>query len=141
MRSVFQAWPARLLAALTALALIAACVTGAYVHAAEHTPLHLAEHGTTAVGAGGHAGHHHAPAPKAATPKLGHIGDVHDGDGTGQSHLDCCDTLCHGGQAILVASLPVPHPTLYAPLIRAATALDGAEPGGLERPPKPSRPV
>jgi hypothetical protein len=35
--------------------------------------------------------------------------------------------------------MPVPHPTLHAPLIQSAAAIDGAEPGGLDRPPKPVR--
>jgi hypothetical protein len=37
--------------------------------------------------------------------------------------------------------LPVPHPTHHAPLIEPAAAFDGAEPGGLDRPPKPFRPA
>lgn len=134
MRSVSPAWPARLLAAVTALALVVACVVGAYAHAAGHA-LPSAAHGAAMVGDGGHAGHH-APLSKMATPAPGQTGGAHDCDGTGHSHPDYYDTICHGGQAILAAAMLVPHPTLYAPLIQSAAAFDGAEPGGLDRPPK-----
>jgi hypothetical protein len=143
MRSVFQAWPARLLAAAMALALAVSCVVGAYAHAVGHASPG-SEHETVVVGTGNHAGHHAASSGPAAQ-KHRHIGGAHDCDGTGHSplaplaSLDCCDTICHGGQAILAASLPVPHPTHHAPLIQPAAAFVGAEPGGLDRPPKPFR--
>jgi hypothetical protein len=123
-----------LLATVTALALMVACVVGAYAHAAGHA-LPSAEDGTVVVGDGDHAGHH-APLSKTATAKPGHTGDAHDCDGTGYSHPDCCDTICHGGQAILGAAILVPHLTLNAPLMQLVDASDGAEPGGLDRPPK-----
>jgi hypothetical protein len=49
--------------------------------------------------------------------------------------------ICHGGQAILAAAAPLPHPALHAPLILPSAAIDGAESGGLDRPPKPFRPA
>jgi hypothetical protein len=124
-----------LLAAVVALALVSACVIGAYAHAAGHAP--PAAH--TAAAAGTADAGHHATASEAPPSKPGHVGNSHDCDGAGHPPLDCCDTLCHGGQAILAASLPVPHPTLCVPLIQPAFGLDGADPGGLDRPPKPFR--
>jgi hypothetical protein len=139
MRSVTKAWPARLIAAVTALALVVACVVGAYAHAAGHA-LPGAEQATAAVEAADHAGHHkHVSEP--GTSKPGHVGNGHDCDGTGHAPLNGCDTICHGGQAILVASVLVPHPVPDAPLIQSAAALHGAEPAGLDRPPKPFRPA
>ena len=101
MRGVSQAWPARLLAAAPALALVVACVIGAYAHATGHE-LPAAEHAAAAVDAGHHVGHHGRRRPSqgiSATPTI-------DGDGVGHSP-DCCDTICHGGQAILAAYAPV----------------------------------
>lgn len=139
MRSISKAWPARLLAAVNAFALAAACVVGAYAHAAGHASL-SAERAAAAADARDHAGHQgHVSEP--ATSKPGQIGNAHDCDGTDQLPLDCCDSICHGGQAILAASVLVPHPAPCAPLMQSAATFDGAEPGGLDRPPKPFRPA
>jgi hypothetical protein len=136
MCNISKVWPARLLAAMMALALVAACAIGAYAHAAGHA-LPVAEHAE--VGTADHAGHHHAPVMKAAAVEPGPVGHSHDGDGTGHGHLDYCDTICHGGQAILppdALDLPLPH---SMPVIGSVAAFDGAEPGGLDRPPKTAR--
>jgi len=139
MRSNTTAWTARLLAAVAALALVVACTVGAYAHAAGHAlPAH--EHAVPASHAAHHAVHH-GDTCEPAVSKTGHVGHAHGCDGTSQSPLDCCDTLCHGGPAILAQSVLVPHPALYAPLIHSATAFDGAGPAGLDRPPKPFRPA
>ena len=131
MRSAPKSWPARLLAAVTALALLLASGIGAYTHAAGHGH---AEAQAAEVGDGGHHAGHHAPA--SVSPAGGHVGGAVDRGDTGHSYPDCCDTICHGGQAILAAATVVPHPPLYVPLIQSAAAFDGAEPGDLERPPK-----
>jgi len=138
MRSVTNAWPARLIAAVMALALVVACVVGAYAHAAGHDSPSAA-HAAAAAHAVDHAACAHGLVSKPAISKPGHVGHTHDCDGTGKTALDCCDTICHGGQAILAASVLVPHPALCTPLIQSASAVDGAGPGGLDRPPKPFR--
>jgi hypothetical protein len=148
MRNVSKVWPGRLLAAVTVLALVLASAIGAYAHAAAHA-LPPAEGAEAVAGTAGHAGpHRHAPATETAA-EPGHMGQGHgDGpghgqedDGAGQAHLECCDTICHGGQAILAPlafALPPPH---SAPVMNAVAAFLGAEPGGLDRPPKVSRPA
>jgi hypothetical protein len=131
MRSTEKSWPARLLAAVTALALLLASGTGAYAHAAGH-----GQHEAQAPGVGDaapHAGHH---APASDAPTAGHVDGALERSDTGHSYPDCCDTICHGGQAILAAAPVVPHPALCQPVVQPAAAFDGAEPGGLERPPK-----
>lgn len=140
MRSGAIAWPARLLAAVMALALVVACVVGAYAHAAGHA-LPAAEHTAAAVDAADHAGQRgHLFGPAAC--EAGQVGISHDCDGTGHSPLDGCDFICHGGQAILAAAvLVLPAVLDSAPLIQPATALHGAEPTSLDRPPKPFRPA
>jgi hypothetical protein len=138
MRSNTTACTARLIAAVTAFALVVAYTVGAYAHAAGHAlPAH-----EDAVAAGHTAGHAEQPDTcKPAVSNAGHVGHTHGCDGTSQSPLDCCDTLCHGGQAILAPSVLVPHPAPYAPLIQSAAAFDGAASAGLDRPPKPFRPA
>jgi hypothetical protein len=131
MRSAEKSWPARLLAAVTALALLVASGMGAYAHAAGH-----GQHEAQAAAAGDAAPHaeHHAPASNV--PATGHVDGGLDRSDTGHSFPDSCDTICHGGQAILATTPLVPHPTLSRPVVQSAAAFDGAEPGGLERPPK-----
>jgi hypothetical protein len=139
MRSVVRAWPSRLLATALALALTLAYGIAAYAHGAGHQlpPSAVAAAGVDA----GHSGDA-AAEPGTATPdhshQQGHSGGCPDRDGTGNAP-DCCDMLYHGGQAILAAAPVVPHPLLAAPAIAPAAALHGADPGGLDRPPKPFR--
>jgi hypothetical protein len=136
MRSVSKVWPTRLLAAVAVLALVLASVIGTYAHAAGHSQPHTTV-AADAVHADDHAGHHHGPMTKAPAIGLGHLGGNHDGDGTGHSPLDgSCDIFCHGGQAIL-ASYALPLPLLHSvPMMQPADAFHGAQPGGLDRPPK-----
>jgi hypothetical protein len=143
MCNVSKVWPAPLLAAMTVLALVLANAIGAYAHAAAHA-LPSAELAEAVAGACDHAGHgHRMPATETAA-KPGHIGHSHShegGDGTGHAHLDCCDTICHGGQAILAPEaldLPLPH---SVPEIGYAAGCDSAGPAGLDRPPKSVRPA
>src|SRR5262245_51597494 len=132
MDSAPKAWPTRLLATATALALLVAYVAGAYAHAAGHA-LPEATQGVWAVGhAGGHSAPH-APVAKAAVDKPGHHGDR---SAPGQSAPDCCcDTICHGGQAILAPEALVLPPPHSVPVMAPVASFDGAEPGGLDRPP------
>src|SRR5262245_21837420 len=126
----------RLFAAATTLALALVGIVGAYAHAAGHA-LPATTHITA--DAGDHAGHGGLGCEPAAT-ELGHTGTPNDGDGTGHSPLDCCDSICHGGQAILADAVAVSQPPLYVPRIQSAAALHGAESAGLDRPPKPFQP-
>jgi hypothetical protein len=138
MRSAPKAWPARLLAAAIVLALLVASAIGAYAHAAGHG--RHAEAQAAAAGDAGHHAAHHTPASDSLSP--GHVDGALDRGDTGPSFPDCCDTICHGGQAILAAPPVVPHPAPhYVPLVQSAAAFDGAEPGGLDRPPKALRPA
>jgi hypothetical protein len=136
MRSVSKAWPARLLAAVMAFALVEACIVGAYAHAVGHALPPDAQAAPYAVAAD-HQGHH-ASVSEAAR-KGGDMGATHDCGQPGHSHTDCCDTICHGAHAILAPDTVVPHPPHVVPLIQPAAAFHGAEPGGLDRPPKPFR--
>jgi len=137
MRSERKTWPARMVAAMTALALVLACTFAAYAHAAGHR--HSAGHEAQSAVAGGlHAekeqGHVHA----------GHgAGHGHDlGDtGTPGSWADSCSILCTGGFAILAAAAAIEHPLRAVPAAEPETLADSAEPSGLDRPPKASVPA
>jgi hypothetical protein len=131
MRNAEKSWQSRLLAAVTALALLLASGMGAYAHAAGHGQ-HVGAQ-VAVVGDAAPQAEHHAPASDAPA---GHVDGALDRSDTGHSFPDSCDTICHGGQAILAATPVVPHPTLCRPVVQSAAAFDGAEPGGLERPPK-----
>jgi hypothetical protein len=141
MRSASKAWPSRLLAATVVLALAAAYAIGAYAHAAGHQPPQ-AGHAEALSDTDGHDGH--ASASVAAAPDHGDACG-HAGCGHGEDHpshsLDCCDTICHGGQAILAAAPVVPAALRAAPPIGPAAALHGADASGLDRPPKPFRSI
>ncbi|HEX6000533.1 MAG TPA: hypothetical protein VFZ16_14240 [Hyphomicrobiaceae bacterium] len=144
MRSVFRAWPSRLLATVMALALLASYSIGAYAHATGHHAsghrmdrhrLAQAVQATSTDGQADRALQHYASArDTAAEPQAGQMGGA-DGNKPGQA-LDCCDTICHGGQAVLAAGAVVLRPPLSLPAIEAAAAFYGASPGGLDRPPK-----
>jgi hypothetical protein len=154
MPRVSKAWPLRLLAAAVALALAVAHAVGAYAHAAGHQLPHAGHpvviQSAAMAGTQPHADHggegaQHAPASVVLAPDRDHAHGPADG-GQGEDHhpghsLDSCDTICHGGQAILAAAPVVPAPLLAAPSIEPAAALHGADPGGLDRPPKPFRPA
>ena len=119
MRSASRAWPSRLFAAAVALALAVACVIGAYAHAAGHQPPH-AGHAEALSDIGGHDGY--ASSSVSVAPDhghaRGHAGCGHDADHPGHS-LDCCDTICYGGQAILAAA-PVVSAALLCPTVHRA---------------------
>jgi hypothetical protein len=138
MRSASTAWPSRLLAAAIALVLVVAYVIGAYAHAVGHQAP-LAGHATSLSDAGGHADHAAALAVAAGHDQAhGHPDSGHDDDRKGHT-LDCCDTICHGGQAILAEDAVIPASLMAVPSIEPAATLHGADPGGFDRPPKPFR--
>jgi hypothetical protein len=151
MRNVSKVWQRRLLAAVTLLALVMANAIGAYAHAAGHA--HQAQHAEAPAWTADHCGHHRhiaaAEAPAEPADKGDASGPGHnhardhgqEGDGTGQVHLDCCDTICHGGQAILApVAFDLPS-SCGMPMMGAVAAFLGAVPGGLDRPPKAPRPA
>lgn len=131
MRSVCKTWPARLIATVTALALILASGLGAYSHAAGHAH-HSASHAAHFQGVEAHA----ASLEQAA---CAHLHGEHERGGTGNGHADCCDTICqvcHGGCAILASACVVPHAVGCAPFVRPTPSIDSAQPSCLERPPR-----
>jgi len=132
MRSVCQAWPSRLISSVTALALIVASAIGAFGHAAahaDHSPLHVSHaHGVATAPAATDAGHGHAG--------YGHAGCDHEKGEKGQPHANCCDTICHGGQAVLTSALALPLPVVGATFFRPSASLHSKPPGCLERPPR-----
>jgi len=127
MRSVCKAWPSRLISAATALALIVASAVGAFSHAAghgHHSPLHVAHAQSLEV------------ASPAADTQHSHVGSDHEqGDNT-QAHSTCCDTICHGGQAVLASALALPLPLAGASFFQPSASLHSKPPGCLERPPR-----
>jgi hypothetical protein len=135
MHSASKAWPSRLLAVAVALALAVAYVIGAYAHAAGHQH---EDHLGVVADALDHADHVAVAAAPDGDEAPGQPGGAHDEDSTGHS-LDCYDTICHGGQAILAAAPVLPAALRAAPSIESAAALHGADHGGLDRPPKPFR--
>jgi hypothetical protein len=137
MSSVRKAWPARLVAIATTLALVLACTFAAYAHAAAHR--HSAGHqAQSAVAHGLHAekGQGHVHSGHGA----GHGHDLGDTETPGSS-ADSCSILCTGGFAILATAVAIEHPLQAAPAAEPETLLDSAEPSGLERPPKASVPA
>jgi hypothetical protein len=139
MHSASKTWPPRLLATAVALALVVAYVVSAYAHAAGHQPADPG-HAAAVAAAGDHADR--AFAAVATAPERdqarGQADGGHDEEPAGHS-LDCYDTICHGGQAILAAVPVIAASVLAAPFMGPTAALHGTDPGGLDRPPKPFR--
>jgi hypothetical protein len=147
MRRVRKAWLARVVAAMTTFAVIIAPAFAAYAHAAghRHSAGHLAGHwAQSAPALGSHAeeGSGDAHAGHGYTGH-GHAGHGHDlgGSDTPGTSVDTCNVLCKGGFANLVATPLIEHPLATAHAAEPAFSLAGAEPGGLERPPKASVPA
>jgi hypothetical protein len=135
MLSVRKTWPARVLTAMMALALVLACTFAAYAHAAGHHHHHHAGHmaqGIDAHDSCAGEGPGHCPA--------GHELEHGDTDGAGPGG-ECCSILCTGALAILVAAAVIEHPLAAAPATEPEALLDGALLSGLERPPKSSDPA
>jgi hypothetical protein len=147
MRRIRKAWPARVAAAMTALAVILAPVFAGYAHAAGHR--HSAGHSSGHVAQSAAAlGSHAEEGPEEVHAGHVHTGHGHAGHGhgvgdtgTSGSGADTCSVLCTGGFAILVATPLIEHPLATAPAAEPAVSIAGAEPSGLERPPKASVPA
>ncbi|HEX5959302.1 MAG TPA: hypothetical protein VFY92_11705 [Hyphomicrobiaceae bacterium] len=145
MHSVFRAWPSRLLATVMTLVLLASYSMGACAHAVAHQACghqcagqRLAQAAPAAFthGQADHALRHDASLTVSILAyQDGHTGGAGDGNEPGRAR-DCCDTICHGGQAVLAADAVVLHPPLSRPVIEPMAAFGGANPGGLDRPPK-----
>jgi hypothetical protein len=123
MRRANHRWSVRLLSATIALAVVCASSIGAYGHALAHC----------------HYGHAHAAQPqdRAAAPDAGAVankGQPHKSPAA--THADCCDSICHGGYAIVGQARPVSPPPQAKPPIAMMRADAGAEPRSLDRPPK-----
>ena len=131
------AWSSRLLAAAAALVLAVASAIGAYAHAAGHHTAHTDHHAVAAGAAVAVAGHG-GEGTAAALPAPG-CSDAHGVVNCSHGHdhprhsLDCCDTVCHGGQAILTPTLVVPASLRSAPSMEPAVARCGAHTGGREQ--------
>jgi hypothetical protein len=126
MGSLEHRWAARLISAAVALALLVASAVGAYAHALAHC-----HHG--------HANALHQDDAVATAPMVT-VNALHKGESqrppASVDQAQCCDTVCHGGLAIVdmgaVALLP-PH-FLHATL--SASRVAGTQPHSLERPPR-----
>jgi hypothetical protein len=126
MRSVCKTWPARLVSTVAALVLILASAVGVFSHAAGHahnSPLHM--------------WHTESVETASVDTESGpdHLGDREKGE-KGQPHSTCCDTICHGGQAVLASALALPLPVAGASFSRPSASLHSEPPGYLERPPR-----
>jgi hypothetical protein len=122
MGSLKQRWVARLISAAVALALICAPSVGAYAHALAHC-----HHGQ-------HAPQHQDSGAAPIASDMVHKGDPQKAPAA--NHADCCDTICHGGYAIVGQTspiLPLPQSKPSIPMTRTDA---GAEPRSLDRPPR-----
>jgi hypothetical protein len=105
------------------LALICGSAIGAYAHAVGHC----------------HHGHAHAVHQEdveASTP----TGAQHQGESqkvpAAVDHTQCCDTICHGGYAIVDMNAVVPLPPTSTHAIPSVRLAVGTQPHSLERPPR-----
>src|SRR4029453_5406724 len=125
MGSAKQRWAARLISAAMALALVVASAVGGYAHALAHC-----HHGHA------HAAQHQDSGAAPVASGMEQKGEPQKAPAA--NHADCCDTICHGGYAIVGQAspiLPLPQSTPSIPLMRADA---GAEPRSLDRPPRSS---
>jgi hypothetical protein len=123
MRSAKHRWQAQLISAAIALAVVFASCIGAYAHALAHC----------------HHGHAHAASHQESGAAPVASGVEHKGEpqkAPAGTHADCCDSICHGGYAIVGQVNPVlPQPQAKPP-IPVMRAHAGAEPHSLDRPPR-----
>ena len=119
-------WAARLISAAVALALIFASAVGAYAHAFAHC----------------HHGHANAAHQEGAEAPASTVtaNALHEGESRGSSapvdHAQCCDTICHGGFAIVDMGAVVLLPASCLHAIPFASLAAGMQPHSLERPPR-----
>jgi hypothetical protein len=124
MRSVHKAWPERSIATVAALALIVACIVGAYGHATGHAH-HQMPHAAHALS---------GEVSVAVEPP--HVDGEHEGADIGHAHADCYDFMCHGGHAILAGPTVILHPLRSTLFIPPTASPSSTQPNCLERPPK-----
>ena len=128
MRSLKQRWPLRLITAVMALAVVCASAIGAYTHALAHC----------------HHGHGHAleqqdaEASASVASGMEHTGETQKAPGTGPAdHTNCCDSICHGGFAIVGQGVTVFFQLVSEPPVALMRSAGGTEPRSLGRPPIP----
>jgi hypothetical protein len=125
MGSLKQRWAARLISAAMALALVFASAVGTYAHALAHC----------------HHGHanavHHQEDAEASTVTANAL---HKGESqrspASVDQAQCCDTICHGGFAIVDMGAVVLLPPRFLHAILSAGLAAGTQPHSLERPPR-----
>jgi hypothetical protein len=113
----------RLISAVIALAVVCASSVGAYAHALAHC----------------HYGHADAAQPQdqVAAPDSGAVANKGQPQKSpAATHADCCDTICHGGYAIVGEAGPLSSPPQIRPAVAMTRADTGAEPRSLDRPPR-----
>jgi hypothetical protein len=135
MRSACKLWPARLVSTVATLALVLASAIGAFGHAAAHGHNAVVPHASHM-----HAAHVQGAAETGIVPDhldLGHADHRGGSDSPCHSHTYCCDTFCHGGQAILAATPVLPPPAPATSFVRRPDLAGGRTPGCLDRPPRP----
>ena len=126
MGSLKHRWAARLISAAVALALVFALAVGAYAHALAHC-----HHGhTNAV----HQEDAEASASKV-TANVQHKGESQRVPAP-VDQAQCCDTICHGGFAIVDVGAVVLLPVRFLHTIPSASLAAGTQPHSLERPPR-----
>jgi hypothetical protein len=125
MGSLKQRWPARLISAVVTLALVFASSIGAYAHARAHC-----HHGHA------HVAQHQDSEAASVSSAMEHKGESQKAPAA--NHADCCDTMCHGGYAIVGQASPLLAPPQSKPRIPMVRADAGAEPRSLDRPPRSS---
>src|SRR6185503_1579898 len=123
MGSSRQRWAVRLISAALALALIVASAVGAYAHALAHC-----HHGHE------HAAQHHDSAAAPVASGMEHKGEPQKAPAA--DHADCCDTICHGGYAVVGQTSPVLGLTRSKPAIPMVRADAWVVPRSLDRPPR-----
>jgi hypothetical protein len=128
MRSACKMRRTRLVSAVATLALVFASTIGAFGHAVSHC------HHAVAVDAPDV--HAVEASVTAAHPEPDQTGYEDGNDNPCQPHSNCCDTFCHGGQAILtVPPILSPPPPATSPVSRPDLTDRGA-PACIERPPR-----
>jgi hypothetical protein len=128
MRRLKQRWPLRLITAMMTLALVYASAIGGYAHALAHC-----HHGQ------GHAlEQRDADASASIASGMEHTGETQKALGAGPAdHTNCCDSICHGGFAIVGQGITVFFQLVSEPPVALMRSAGGTGPQSLDRPPIP----
>ena len=126
MRRVRARWPARSITAVMTLALVFASTVGAYAHAAGHTH-HASAHAVQS---------EHPDRSGSISDEATDLHDEHGMADPGKGHTNCCDTICHGGYAILGVGYAFSAPVNSRPATLVTARATGTRPSSLERPPR-----